>query len=745
MNSDDSNDLIPSNGVDEVLAHYKFSNSRNKKSHWWAQSGLQTRLIFASTFIVTIAILIILSTYSSKRDKIVQSVHLIHKSKAEKSSVRTINYTLNRKNYDPLQHFNDNYDSPLKYQFLFPYSAVIEPHQEMQLYFFDTDNIDGKFTLEICETSTTKEEDGTTVNNNCAISYAIRENNVVKRGKGIELSCSPFTVYTMKLNVSDITTGSILSEQEDSALCLYVRREIRSLTAEDLDKFIEASYLLSIVNESDGRQLYGNNYQSESSLIKLHYFSAAQQDQDHLHEGNGFLAQHLKLQTIFEQSLQAVDPSVTLPYWDFTIDSANSTETADLFVLQSNTFGNVVYPQEIQHGYTYENDAIASGIIANGKWANRQVEMNTEFPDLQYGFGYLRAPWNYNPSPYVSRFPFSFGGSLGLPTCKSHYDILEYSNMMNFFDAIAFGPHGTAHTMIAGFYGCDKFDSLITKGIIKDTKHAQSVCAMWSYIIKDLWRYNYIQATKNCVVNSESLETSQCSFTCKEEDKDDLISYVTGVLHKLVDSSVDNFADEFYDFICEGEGDGSAVFTGDHLESASPADPSFWILHPIIERLFHAKLMVGGFTDESWDIDPENDYICEHSACYNSTTQTIDYYPDCCYGHYENDRLLDSSMGNRNFKTGLSNKEILDASDPRLTSYSMNYIYDEFSWDHCDEDFDTLIEDLNEDRVTARKRPMNKRERETILLRQERVDLQKLVAKNARVKREKKLQLKEKL
>ena len=32
--------------------------------------------------------------------------------------------------------------------------------------------------------------------------------------------------------------------------------------------------------------------------------------------------------------------------------------------------------------------------------------------------------------------------------------------------------------------------------------------------------------------------------------------------------------EKFTDFVCSG--DGARIFVGDHLEAASPADPSFW-------------------------------------------------------------------------------------------------------------------------------------------------------------------------
>lgn len=39
---------------------------------------------------------------------------------------------------------------------------------------------------------------------------------------------------------------------------------------------------------------------------------------DFLHDGLGFLSQHMALTNEYEAALQVVNPSVALPYWDFT-------------------------------------------------------------------------------------------------------------------------------------------------------------------------------------------------------------------------------------------------------------------------------------------------------------------------------------------------------------------------------------------------------------------------------------------
>jgi hypothetical protein len=41
-----------------------------------------------------------------------------------------------------------------------------------------------------------------------------------------------------------------------------------------------------------------------------------------------------------------------------------------------------------------------------------------------------------------------------------------------------------------------------------------------------------------------------------------------------------------------------------------------------------------------------------------------DYYDSCCYGHYENDQLMDFVSGDRDSGMGLTNAEQLQQTDP---------------------------------------------------------------------------------
>ena len=48
---------------------------------------------------------------------------------------------------------------------------------------------------------------------------------------------------------------------------------------------------------------------------------AADRTDDHLHDGMGFLTQHVALTNEFERALQAVDGAASVPYWDYTFVS----------------------------------------------------------------------------------------------------------------------------------------------------------------------------------------------------------------------------------------------------------------------------------------------------------------------------------------------------------------------------------------------------------------------------------------
>jgi hypothetical protein len=47
---------------------------------------------------------------------------------------------------------------------------------------------------------------------------------------------------------------------------------------------------------------------------------------------------------MFELAMQAVDPSVSLPYWDYSIDTAAGIKLNESFIFTPDTFGSLNSP-----------------------------------------------------------------------------------------------------------------------------------------------------------------------------------------------------------------------------------------------------------------------------------------------------------------------------------------------------------------------------------------------------------------
>lgn len=667
------------------------------------------------------------------RSKLVDDAVSVSTSSASASVTSgTVDFTLARQFYDPLAFFENSYTSHLNYAFLQQYDAVIEPYQPMYLYLYDTEAQKQSYRFTVCPTASSASE------NDCQEGY-ISSSDQDSSKKAVQFACTPFSTYTISVEQVD-AAGNTVSVTAGSALCLYVRREFRSLTTEDQQAFMDANYIIYSTSEEKGQALYGANFRNSTSLTRYHHFSAAQQDADHIHEGNGFLTQHIKFSNMFEDSLRAIDPALSLPYWDFTIDVAENRNAWESVILSSDTYGAMSLPSNVSHGFTYTEDAMDDGRVKDSRWADLKVEQNVWYDDLRYSYGYLRAPWNLNPSPYITRYAFSFKNKLTFPDCASHYDVLQYDDMMDFFATIGNSPHSKTHTVLGGFYGCDAFQTLIDQGYIANNENARVLCSFWSFYVKEFWRRNFITPDRSCALpdttrprgattatsssaakmtttTATAEASASCGFTCVAGQEDDMLDFLFEQSHLNIDTTTNPTGARaaVLQFICNssdgtstGRSYGSQIFTGDHLESASPADPSFWVIHPTIERLFHAKLLSGGFVTDYWPIhvnESQSTYVCAKNACYNATTGSYDYHTDCCYGHYRDDQTMDADVGSRAAYTGATNYATLQATDPTsIEKYQMPYIYDTFTWDHCTAssglDLVSLLQDLHTDGIS---------------------------------------------
>jgi len=582
-------------------------------------------------------------------------------------------FTLKRSGYDTvLPYFNSSYDhNYLVYKILKGYDGVIEPHATMELTTKTFGLYSGSyFTYQITCDECEDVYEGV---------YDAASSTTVT------IPCDPYESYSLILNEYESSdSNNIVDSSEGKLLCIYVRREIRSLSKADLNSAIKAMHEIYNHTEEKGQSLYGSNYHNSTYFVNAHAFNAAWIESDHIHEGLGFFPQHVKFTNMFELAMQAVDPSVSLPYWDYSIDTAAGIKLNESFIFTPDTFGSLNSPVNPAWGFTYKYDGYDAGRIKDGLWTDLKADKNYLYPELGNPYGYLRGAWDANPSEYVTRY---HSDSISLPGCKNFFStITEQRTVQDFLYSVPYGPHATTHGAIGDVFGSDAFESLYDAGIIRNFDDIRTIASKWPIVLlKEAFRAHEIDPRKNCTVAD-----TDCSFTCIDmAGLEESVMNMVDIYDDLTDAEME----VWMEFVCS---EGYKIFAGDHLITASPSDPSFWPIHGTVEKLLHGINMVGGLTDSADFVWPTvatttdsdaSGYVCEKPKCYDPDLgDEREWWSECCRGHYEYDQLMDFITGNKSAGIGATNREILDGIDAGSNSYNMPYIYDNFEYEHCKED-----------------------------------------------------------
>jgi len=667
------------------------------------------RLVGGLGLAVLISLVIVIKLSVDSKPKVVDEVVDIDTVIDEDTSVQKYrinsDFSITRTGYDAVPYFGSDADLTKNYKFLENYQAIIEPNAKSSITYqchnvtiHNTTTTKFYLDYDMYDSKNKKIQSGT---------IKAKEDDYPESGE-FTVDCEPYDEITVKA-VLYSSTGEKIRSSEFYAVCMYVRREIRTLTDTDLTAAVAAMYKIWRYEEEDGQDKYGENFHSSSWFAELHHFNAAWQDGDHIHEGLGFMFQHAKMSNLFELSMQSTDPSVSLFYWDFTIDKEYDTSLEDLLMFQDHTFGTISKPTDPYWGWTYRNDSVLDAHIQSSNWKKFKCEDDKMsiygIQLVRNAFGYLRGPWNMNPSPYISRFVVE--ENIEFPSCVTYYNWLDEDDFNDFMKDSENAPHAPVHGELGGFYGCDMLDELREAGYISSTDAQLAICAKWGFYLKEFYRGTFLlpKDSSECYTSEDWRSNSvdfDCGFACNDDLKIEMIDMMQNTLslpsfvpkEMQEDPSHEGWT-EWRNFICEGNG--FKIFTGDHLESASPADPSFWPIHPTTERLLQLKLATGGFEPYDWPTSAPAgaEWVCNHNYCYPTEDSDKGFYQSCCYGHYEFDRLLDFTSGNRSNHYGPTNSEIYLGNDPSSDNYNMPYIYDNFDWDHCSKtDFDTLVKDL---------------------------------------------------
>ena len=256
-----------------------------------------------------------------------------------------------------------------------------------------------------------------------------------------------------------------------------MKRELRKLDDADRMDFLQAASQMWTLSTDDGRDKYGEDFIGMDRVVQVHTDQATGSVYcDHWHEGTGFLVRwslpaeptcasscaapdtvplhhtpqthHLALSAAFEASLRAIDPRVTTPYWDFTIDGE---------AIQNLGGGPSMLPEvndffsDKWFGTTDDRSHVIDGF-----WAHTR-SIRAHSGSVSNSYGYIRAPWNNNPDEELTRHMSDVCGlepiNKPIPTCATHYSVLNLTSLGTYLEMIAGYGHGPMHVNTGGVFG----------------------------------------------------------------------------------------------------------------------------------------------------------------------------------------------------------------------------------------------------------------------------------------------------
>ncbi|KAJ1433843.1 hypothetical protein B484DRAFT_5281 [Ochromonadaceae sp. CCMP2298] len=204
------------------------------------------------------------------------------------------------------------------------------------------------------------------------------------------------------------------------------------------------------IDTDTGRGLYGPKYTSIATFVEEHALASNDIRCDSYHEGSGFITHHLALQNSFEASLRSINPSITTPYWDFTIEGQiiqDAGEIPSYFTQISPIFTDAWF-----------GSVDSSDHIEDSRWAH------VSMPKVHDGsvvnpnsYGYVRSYWNNNNDPEVTRHMFDVCGVepkyKTVPACSDHYGVMSSTTLGQFQMTSPGYGHGPMHVLTGGMGG----------------------------------------------------------------------------------------------------------------------------------------------------------------------------------------------------------------------------------------------------------------------------------------------------
>ncbi|KAJ8610871.1 hypothetical protein CTAYLR_009136 [Chrysophaeum taylorii] len=489
-----------------------------------------------------------------------------------------------------------------------------------------------------------------------------------------------------------------------------VRRELRTLTSADRERYLSALHAVYAVDQAAGIKKYGRMWKSADWLVREHLYGASSIECDHWHDDAGMLQHHVGITWQLENSLRLVDDSTAAHWWDYTIDAADYGSSWARSPIFSDDWFGTASPHNPDHVLDTGRFAFTRVLLLSGTERFASVLANP--------YGLLRSPWNTNKIPFLLRYNRTLGaltdGYRTPPTCSLFASWLREPWLGRFLLGINGALHGPVHIMIGGLWTFET--SKWTEALSSRLQFPDAFLLLGKF----LWRQGYARCPTAC---SSDTRPQDCVCSCPAAIMRGRNATVfledAGVTSLNPNANLADLLSEFglsdQDYLEElcRVGHPGEMFT-----SAAPQDPTFWPLHGNQERFIqYARLLKHrGFLNfsEHWGYAHANQnpsdtgVVCDWSSVDAGTFDMPKCAAKTCPGHRAEDLLpfedlhlvnlpgevedeLDVVDGTTSAKMPVyyTNLEFYEATNP--LAMQLPYVYDSVSrWPACGGNGDLL-------------------------------------------------------
>ncbi|CAM9580371.1 unnamed protein product [Ectocarpus fasciculatus] len=510
-----------------------------------------------------------------------------------------------------------------------------------------------------------------------------------------------------------VSTGEVY-HMRASVMVKYVRREIRQLTDKDREAFFDAMETLYRLPTPEGVARYGKDYKGIELFVQMHLDGAGVKDCDHWHDDAGIMTHHVGFTLLFEQALQVVDPSVSIPYWEYTIEATlGLANYGESHVFDPDWFGDAS-PDNPLHTVTDGRWAYLS--IMKARTQTKPPKQYKEISQLKSAeawdyvhnpFGLLRAPWNTDGTPFVTRHDKINGvDSTDMVTCGEFQSCFESSSIAKMNNCLNAGVHGPVHNTMGGEWSNPEEELTVQLG------YSASV----AILSKALWRQGYLRVPNTCLQGRDgSGNASTCITSCPAELYESLgmtpydVLVDTSAAYWVAESAggavmYDHDEDRFMVTGHEDDEDFQNEFWvrvlhslcdpgrfGDQYSATSAYDPLFWVIHPTLDRLLGWRRKLAADHPDKWSFDDtwgyldgnmygETRVVCDWSAVSDDPLAMPTCVEGNCEGHQAKE-VLPFEIKLQGETVTMTNLEWYQFIHP--DNDNLPYMYNEFSWDHC--------------------------------------------------------------